>query len=85
MNLNKLFLNHCKKNNLEVNPNQIDLIEELNQFYNLNFKKSILKKIFSKKNSKTGFYLQGDVGVGKTMILNFFYENLKSYKTKITF
>ena len=25
MNLNKLFLNHCKKNNLEVNPNQIIL------------------------------------------------------------
>jgi cell division protein ZapE len=85
MNLNKLFLNHCKKNNLEVNPNQIDLIEELNQFYNLNFNKSILKKIFSKKNSKTGFYLQGDVGVGKTMVLNFFYENLKSAKQRLHF
>ena len=77
MNLNKSFLNHCKKNNLEINSNQIDLIEELNQFYNLNFNKPFLKKIFSKKNSKSGFYLQGDVGVGKTMILNFFYENLK--------
>ena len=30
MNLNKLFLNYCKKNNLEINPNQLDLIEELN-------------------------------------------------------
>ena len=29
MNLNKLFLNHCKKNNLEINSNQIGLIEEL--------------------------------------------------------
>ena len=85
MNLNKLFLNHCKKNNLEINPNQIDLIEELNQFYNLNFNKSFLKKIFSKKNSKPGFYLQGDVGVGKTMILNFFYENLKSTKQRLHF
>jgi cell division protein ZapE len=85
MNLNKLFLNHCKKNNLEVNLNQIDLIEELNQFYNLNFNKSFLKKIFSKKNSKSGFYLQGDVGVGKTMILNFFYENLKSTKQRLHF
>ena len=85
MNLNKLFLNYCKKNNLEVNPNQIDLIEELNQFYYLNFDKSFLKKIFSKKKSKPGFYLQGDVGVGKTMILNFFFENLTSTKQRLHF
>ena len=85
MNLNKLFLNYCKKNRLEVNPNQINLIEELNQFYNLNFNKSFLKKIFSRKNSKPGFYLQGGVGVGKTMILNFFYENLKFTKQRLHF
>ena len=24
MNLNKLFINHCKKNNLDINPNQLD-------------------------------------------------------------
>ena len=40
MNLNKSFINHCKKNNLDINPNQLDLIEKLNQFYNLNFNKS---------------------------------------------
>jgi cell division protein ZapE len=85
MNFNKLFLNHCKKNNLEVNPNQTSLIKELNSFYNLNFEKSFLKKIFSKKNYNSGFYLQGDVGVGKTMILNFFYENLKSTKQRLHF
>ena len=85
MNLNKLFLNHCKKKNLEVNPNQVNLIDELNHFYNLNFNKSFLKKIFYKKNFKPGFYLQGDVGVGKTMILNFFYENLKFTKQRLHF
>ena len=85
MNLKKLFLNHCKKNNLEVNLNQLDLIEELNQFQNLNFSKSFLKQIFFKKNSKSGFYLQGDVGVGKTMILNFFFENLKFTKQRLHF
>ena len=85
MNLNKPFLNYCKKNNLEVNPNQIELIEELNQFYKLNFGKSFLKKIFSKKNYKPGFYLHGDVGVGKTMILNFFYENLRYKKQRLHF
>ena len=85
MNLNKLFIDHCKKNNLEINSNQLDLIEELNQFYNLNFNKSFLKKIFSKKNSIPGFYLQGDVGVGKTMILNFFYESLEFKKKRLHF
>ena len=85
MNLNRLFISYCKKNNLLVNPNQIALIDELNQFYNINFDQSFLKKIFSKKNSKPGFYLQGDVGVGKTMILNFFYENLRLKKQRLHF
>ena len=83
MNLNKLFLSYCKINNLEINPNQLGSIDELNLFYNQNFNKSLLKKIFTKQNYKTGFYLQGDVGVGKTMILNFFYN--KFYKTKQRF
>jgi len=85
MNLNKLFLSYCKKNNLEVNPNQIELIKELNKFYVLNFDKSFLELIFPNKNYKSGFYLQGDVGVGKTMILNFFYENLKFTKQRLHF
>jgi cell division protein ZapE len=82
MNFNKLFLNHCKKNNLEINSNQLKLINELNNFYNLNFKKSILNKIFSNKNSKPGFYLYGDVGVGKTMILNFFLDQVDEKKIR---
>jgi len=85
MNLSKLFLNHCKKNNLEINPNQIYLIDELSSFYNLNFNKSFIKKIFSKRDTRIGFYLQGDVGVGKTMILNFFYENFEFSKKRLHF
>ena len=85
MNLNKLFLSYCKINNLEINPNQLDLIKELNLFYNQNFNKSLLKKIFTKQNYKTGFYLQGDVGVGKTMILNFFYNNFDKTKQRFHF
>jgi cell division protein ZapE len=85
MNLNKSFLNYCKKNNFEISPSQQDLIEELNLFYNQNFNKSLLKKIFTKQNYKTGFYLQGDVGVGKTMILNFFYNNFDKTKKRFHF
>ena len=85
MNLNKLFQNNCKKNNLEINFSQLDVIKELNLFYSQNFNKSLLKKIFTKQNSKTGFYLQGDVGVGKTMILNFFYNNFDKTKQRFHF
>jgi cell division protein ZapE len=85
MNLNKLFQVYCKKNNLEINSNQLNLIDELNSFYKQNFNESILKKIFTKQNSKKGFYLQGDVGVGKTMILNFFYKNFDKTKQRFHF
>ena len=82
MNLNQLLQNHCKKNNLEINSNQLNLINELNNFYNLNFNKSFLKKIFSKDSYKPGFYLHGDVGVGKTMVLNFFFDQVGERKLR---
>ena len=82
MNLNQLFQNHCKKNNLEINSNQLNLINELNNFYNLNFNKSFLKKIFSKDSYKPGFYLHGNVGVGKTMVLNFFFDQVGERKLR---
>ena len=85
MSLNKKFFNFCKKNNFEINNSQLNLIEKLNFFYNINFKKSLLAKLFSKDKSKPGFYLQGDVGVGKTMILNFFYENFIYTKQRLHF
>ncbi len=85
MNLINTFRNHCKKNNLEINPSQINLIKKLNIFYSTNFNKPLLKKIFSKKNDKLGFYLQGEVGVGKTMILNFFFDNLNHTKQRLHF
>ena len=85
MNLKPLFLNYCKKNNLEINSKQVDLIEKLVFFYNQNFNKSFLSKIFLQKNIKLGFYLYGDVGVGKTMILNFFYKNFNYSKKRLHF
>ena len=69
--LQKEFISYCNEQELEVNPNQIETIKKLEQFYKSNFK-SFFLKLFSKKLSQKGFYLYGDVGVGKTMILNFF-------------
>ena len=85
MNLINTFKNYCKKNNLEINTSQINSIKKLSIFYSTNFNKSLLKKIFSKKSDKPGFYLQGEVGVGKTMILNFFFDNLNHTKQRLHF
>ena len=85
MNLKKSYLKHCEDKDLEINENQIKIVQKLNEYYNLNFKQSFFKKIFNDKKNKLGFYLVGDVGVGKTMILNFFFENLKEKKSRLHF
>ena len=85
MNLKKSFLNLCENKEYEVNENQISIVEKLSEYYNLNFNQSLLKKIFKNKNKKSGFYLVGDVGVGKTMILNFFFTSLKEKKYRLHF
>ena len=85
MNLNKLFLNHCEDKQYEINQNQIDTIDKLKDYYSSNFNQNFLKKFFKKEKSKLGFYLAGDVGVGKTMILNFFFKTLKEKKLRLHF
>ena len=82
MNLNKSFLKHCQNHQFEINPNQVEIVNSLSNYYIENFKQNLLKKIFFKKFKKLGYYLVGDVGVGKTMILDFFYENLKFKKQR---
>ena len=85
MNLKQLFLIYCNNKKLEINKNQVDIIESLNEFYNVNFDNYFLSNLLSKKKNKQGFYLQGDVGVGKTMILDFFYENFDKSKQRLHF
>ena len=85
MNLKKSFLNLCENKEYEVNENQISIVEKLSEYYNLNFNQTLIKKIIKDKNKKSGFYLVGDVGVGKTMILNFFFNSLKEKKYRLHF
>ena len=85
MNLNKFFLEYCKNNKFEINQDQFEIIDHLKSYYKDNFNQSFLKKIFKKKNVKLGFYLVGDVGVGKTMILNFFFNQLSEKKLRLHF
>ena len=77
----KDFISYCNNQELEVNPNQIAVIKKLEQYYQSNFK-SFFSKLFSKQNSKKGFYLFGGVGVGKTMILNFFFDQVDQKKLR---
>ncbi|MFL2883136.1 MAG: cell division protein ZapE [Pelagibacteraceae bacterium] len=81
-NLKQSFVNYCKKNNFEENKNQIRIIEKLIKFFNP--KKSIIDYIIN-SDQKSGFYLYGDVGVGKTMILDFYYNNLTTLKQRFHF
>ena len=83
-NLEEKFRIHCNTKNLELNPNQINTIQKLKIYYKKNFEFSPLN-FFLKKISKKGFYLYGDVGVGKTMILEFFFNLINKKKQRIHF
>ena len=85
MNFKKLFLEYCADKKFEINPSQIETVRHLQDYYTQNFNRSFLNKLFNKKLIKIGFYLTGDVGVGKTMILNFFFNQLKQKKLRLHF
>ena len=83
-NLEDKFNLYCSSKNFEINQNQILVIKKLQEYYKENFK-SFISKFFSKEYSKKGFYLYGDVGVGKTMILNFFFNHINEKKKRLHF
>jgi cell division protein ZapE len=78
----KIFISYCLKNNFEKNEEQIKIVESLEKFF---YKKVSIFNFFNNKDKKLGFYLQGNVGVGKTMVLNFFYDNIKVPKYRYHF
>ncbi len=82
-NFEEKFKHFCNLKNLEINQNQIDVIKRLQKYYNNNF--SLFSKFFFKKNPKKSFYLYGGVGVGKTMILDFFFSEIKEKKKRLHF
>ncbi len=75
------FISYCENQDLEVNPNQITVIKRLEDYYHDNYK-SFFSKLFYKKKFKKGFYLYGGVGVGKTMILDFFFNSINEKKIR---
>ena len=83
-NLEDKFNLYCNSKNLEINQNQIIVIRKLEEYYKKNFK-SFFFNFFSKENLKKSFYLYGDVGVGKTMILDFFFYLVNEKKQRLHF
>ena len=80
------FDNFCKKNSIKKNNEQLDLVEKFDEFHAIILNDTtLLKKIFSKAPQKLGYYVYGDVGVGKTMICNEFYNYLDIKKKKTHF
>ncbi len=77
INLQGSFKEFCKKNEYEINLEQIEIINLLEKF--LNTKESFFNRFFRKKE-KLCFYLYGKVGVGKTMLLNFVYDRIEIKK-----
>ena len=82
MNLQDSFEEFCRQNKFEINSQQKEIIYLLEKF--LNHKETFLSSFFQKKE-KFCFYLYGNVGVGKTMLLNFVYDRLEDKKEKATF
>ena len=86
MNLEKAFIKHCIEKKFLDNKRQLHTVILLDKFYSRN-KKNFFNffKNFINKSKKKVFYLTGDVGVGKTMILDFFYKNINTSKQRFHF
>ena len=82
--LEEKFKFHCNARNLEINQNQIIVIKKLEEYQKRNFR-SFFSNLFLKNSSKKGFYLYGGIGVGKTMILDFFYDLISEKKLRLHF
>jgi len=80
------FIKYCSNNKLQQNDEQIKALDLIINFYAQN---NVLKpnffNLFFKSKKKLGFYLYGDVGVGKTMLINFFFDHLKISKKRMHF
>jgi len=80
----KKFLKHCSDKKYQKNNEQINTLKLLVKFFNQN-NKSLINQFFFRNKNKLGFYLYGEVGVGKTMLLDFFFNCLNVPKLRMHF
>ena len=79
--LENSFREFCQSNKFEINNKQLEIVKSLEDF--LNKKKKLIS--FFSQTDKQCFYLYGNVGVGKTMIVSQVYEQVKTKKLKVHF
>ena len=82
INFKKKFEEFCKSKKYERNEKQSEIVNSLEKFINSKTKSFLF---FKNRNFKSCFYLHGNVGVGKTMILNFVFDEVKENKMKSHF
>jgi len=80
--LQSSFNEFCRKNKFEINKKQIEILKRLEKFI---YQRNKLLNFFFKKEDYDCFYLYGNVGVGKTMIANFVFDQINIKKTKFHF
>ena len=78
------YRERCRAESLEENILQLDLLKELSKFKKeseLNLIQKFLVLI-TKTPYKKCFYIHGTVGVGKTLIMDLFFSNIKESRKK---
>ena len=79
--LQNSFREFCNSSKFEINNKQIEIVKSLENF--LNTKNKLIS--FFSPTDKHCFYLYGNVGVGKTMIVSQVYKQIKTKKMKAHF
>jgi len=82
INFKKRFEEFCKSKKFERNEKQFEIVNLLEKFLKSKTKSLLF---FKNRNFKSCFYLHGNVGVGKTMLLNFIFDTVKVNKMKSHF
>ncbi len=80
--LQNSFKEFCRSEKFEINKEQIKIVQDLEKFLS---SKTGFFDFFLKKKIKLCFYLNGNVGVGKTMIMNHVFEKINKTKVKFHF
>ena len=82
LSLKDSFIQFCSFHNYEQNVKQINILMMLKEFTGnkINF-----LSFFFKLKPKMCFYLYGNVGVGKTMLIDFVFNTLKVKKKRFHF